>query len=56
MVVFGNPVTETISEEKRNKKIRKWMKVIKSKYPSGKVTGAFAVLDQFSWLPLESLK
>lgn len=30
------------------------MKVIKSKYSSGKVAGVFAIFDHFLWLPLES--
>lgn len=32
------------------------MKVIKSKYSSGKVAGVFAIFDQFLWLPLESVE
>lgn len=32
------------------------MKVIKIKFSSGKVAGAFATFDQFLWFPLESVE
>lgn len=42
---------DTISEEKEQNFLET-MKVIKSKFSSGKVAGAFATFDQFLWLPL----